>query len=298
MCKTPELAAQVTLMPFRRLSLDAAIIFADILLPLEPMGIELEFAKGKGPVIHNPPATSRDIAQLKVVDAEHALPFLKKAINLVSQQLPDDIPLIGFSGAPFTLACYAIEAGGTHTYLKTKSMMYGANSSWHLLMERISDVIISYLQSQIDAGVDAVQIFDSWAGALSPGDYREFVLPHSQRIFQALPPGLPAIHFATGSSGILEIMREAGGSVIGVDWRTALGKAWERLGYDVAIQGNLDPAVLLAPPERIVQEVESILTAADNRPGHIFNLGHGVLPQTPEAHVAVLVDAVHRLSKH
>jgi len=297
LCKTPDLATQVTLMPIERLGVDAAIIFADILLPLEPMGIDLEFSKGEGPVIHNPPQTRREVEQLKRIEPDEDLAFVMEAIKAVCRDLKGRIPLIGFSGAPFTLASYLLEGGGTKNFIKTKSLMYQDPSCWHLLMEKLSTAVCSYLNAQVRAGVGAVQVFDSWAGALSPQDYREFVLPYSQQVFQELPPEVPCIHFATGASGILEVMQEAGGDVIGIDWRIDLGEAWERLGYKVGIQGNLDPVALFGPQERIERAVGEILDKAGGRPGHIFNLGHGVLPKTPEANVITMVEAVHRLSK-
>jgi uroporphyrinogen decarboxylase len=297
LCKTPDLATQVTLMPIERLGVDAAIIFADILLPLEPMGIDLEFSKGEGPVIHNSPSTRPEVEALKCIEPDEDLSFVMEAIKAVCRELKGRIPLIGFSGAPFTLASYLLEGGGTKNFIKTKSLMYQDPSCWHLLMEKLSEVIISYLNAQVRAGAGAAQVFDSWAGALSPQDYREFVLPHSQKVFQELSPDVPCIHFATGTSGILELMQEVGGDVMGIDWRIDLSEAWERLGYNVGIQGNLDPVTLFGPQERIERAVGEILEKAKGRPGHIFNLGHGVLPKTPENNVITMVEAVHRLSK-
>ena len=297
LCKTPDLATQVTIMPIERLGVDAAIIFADILLPLEPMGINLEFSKGEGPVIHNPPRTRSEVEALRRIEADEDLSFVMEAITAVCRELKGHIPLIGFSGAPFTLASYLLEGGSTKDFTKTKSLMYQDPSCWHLLMEKLSEAIISYLNAQIRAGAGAVQVFDSWAGALSPQDYREFVLPHTQKVFQGLSPDVPTIHFATGTSGILELMQEAGGDVIGIDWRIDLGEAWGRLGYNVGIQGNMDPVLLFGPQERIERAVGEILDKAGGRPGHIFNLGHGVLPTTPENNVITMVEVVHRLSK-
>ena len=297
LCKTPELATTVTLLPIEKLGVDAAIIFADILLPLEPMGIDLEFTKGEGPVINNPPRSRTDVEKLRGIEAEEDLPFVMEAIKSVCRALKGKIPLIGFSGAPFTLASYLIEGGGTKDFLRTKSLMYQDPSSWHLLMEKLSAAIISYLNAQVRSGAAVVQIFDSWAGVLSPQDYEEFVLPHSRRVFQGLSPDIPRIHFATAASGILGAMKVAGGDIIGIDWRIDLDEAWQRLGHEVGIQGNLDPTVLLGPRERIEKKVEEILHAAAGRPGHIFNLGHGVLPQTPEENVIAMVEAVHRLSR-
>lgn len=297
LCKTPDLATQVTIIPIERLGVDAAIMFADILLPLEPMGINLEFSKGEGPVIHNPPRTRSEVEALRRIEADEDLSFVMEAITAVCRELKGQIPLIGFSGAPFTLASYLLEGGSTKDFTKTKSLMYQDPSCWHLLMKKLSEAIITYLNAQVQAGAGAVQVFDSWAGALSPQDYREFVLPHSQKVFSELPPGVPKIHFATGTSGILELILEAGGDVIGIDWRIDLGEAWGRLGYTVGIQGNLDPVVLFGPQERIERAVGEILDKAGGRPGHIFNLGHGVLPKTPENNVITMVEAVHRLSK-
>ena len=297
LCKTPELAAEVTLLPVERLNVDAAIIFADILLPLEPMGIDLEFTKGEGPVIHNPPRSRSDIEKLKVVEAQEELSFVMDAVALVCRELKGTTPVIGFSGGPFTLTSYVLEGGGSRDFARTKALMYQDPSCWHLLMEKLTKVVISYLDGQIHAGAQVVQLFDSWVGVLSPTDYAEFVLPYSQRILHRLSTQVPAIHFATGASSILELMKVAGGDVIGVDWRIDLGEAWKRVGYNVGIQGNLDPAVLLGPPQRIQESVQRVLDAAAGRPGHIFNLGHGVLPQTPEENVKTLVEAVHRLSR-
>jgi uroporphyrinogen decarboxylase len=297
LCKTPDLATQVTLMPIERLGVDAAIIFADILLPLEPMGIDLEFSKGEGPVINNPPRSRPEVDALRCIEPDEDLAFVMEAIRAVCQELKGRIPLIGFAGAPFTLASYLLEGGGTKNFIKTKSLMYQDPSCWHLLMEKLSEAIISYLNAQIRSGAEAVQVFDSWAGTLSPQDYREFVLPHSQKVFKKLPHAVPKIHFATGTSGILELMQEGGGDIIGIDWRIDLGEAWERLGSNVGIQGNLDPVTLFGPQERIEKAVGEILDKAKGRPGHIFNLGHGVLPKTPEANVITMVEAVHRLSK-
>jgi len=297
MCKTPELAAEVTLQPVEKLGVDAAIIFADILLPLERMGMKLEFSQGDGPIIHNPVRTEKDIKGLRIIDPEEDLPFVLEAIKKVRRELDGKVPLIGFSGSPFTLASYMIEGGHSRNYIITKKMMYHNPTHWHLLMEKLAEVTARYLNAQIKYGAQAVQLFDSWAGCLSPKDYAEFVLPHSRYIFRNLKDDVPAIHFATGSSSLLELMQQAGGSVIGVDWRIDLGTAWDRLGYKVGIQGNLDPVMLFAPIPVIRNKVKKILESAANRPGHIFNLGHGILPQTPVENVIALVEAVHEFSK-
>jgi len=297
MCKTPDVAAKVTLLPIEQLNVDAAIIFADILLPLEPMGVDFEFAKNEGPVFHQPIREWEQIEALRIIEPEEDLPFLMEAIRIVCRELGGKVPLIGFSGAPFTLASYVIEGGHSKNYVLTKGMMYQNRLAWHGLMEKLSEVLIRYLNAQVRAGVQALQMFDSWVGCLSPWDYEEYVLPYSRKIIEGVDKSVPLIHFATSSSTLLEKMRQAGGDVIGVDWRVDLGEAWGRIGYDVAIQGNLDPVVLFAPPDRIEKEVKKILQQAKGRPGHIFNLGHGILPNTPMDNVVRLVDAVHEYSE-
>jgi uroporphyrinogen decarboxylase len=296
MCKNPELAAKVTLMPIEQLRVDAAIIFADILLPLEPMGIEFEFAKNEGPVFHHPIREMKQIETLRIIDPEEDLSFLMDAIRIVRRELGNKIPLIGFSGAPFTLASYIIEGGHSKNYILTKGLMYQDRVAWNSLMEKISEVLIRYLNAQIHAGAQALQLFDSWVGCLSPIDYGEYVLPYSKKVIEGVERGVPLIHFATSSSTLLEQMKRAGGDVIGVDWRVDLREAWARLGYDVAIQGNLDPVIVLGPVNLIEREARRILEAAEGRPGHIFNLGHGILPNTPVDHVVALVEAVHQYS--
>jgi uroporphyrinogen decarboxylase len=296
MCKTPELAAQVTLQPIDRFPLDAAIIFADILLPLEAMGLSLEFAEGEGPIIHNPISDRRSVEQLKVVDGEE-LSYVAEAVSLARQALNGRVPLIGFAGAPFTLASYAIEGGGSRNYVLTKQLMYREPDVWHKLMDKLARVVTGYLRRQIKAGAQAIQLFDSWVGCLAPGDYEEYVLPHVQLIFEGLKrEEVPLIYFGTGTSAILRQMRQAGGDVLGIDWRIHLDEAWTAVGHDVAVQGNLDPLVLFAPLHEIERRVEDILRRAAGRPGHIFNLGHGILPNTPVEHVAAAIDMVHKLS--
>jgi uroporphyrinogen decarboxylase len=296
MCKNPELAAQVTLQPIEKFKLDAAIIFSDILIPLEPMGVEFEFAKGEGPVFHHPLRERKDVDRLRLIEPEEEIPFLMKAIRIVRKELEGKVPLIGFSGAPFTLASYIIEGGHSKNYVLTKSLMYQDRRTWDALMEKISDVLIRYLNAQIRSGVQALQIFDSWAGCLSPGDYEEYVLPFSKKVMDGVGRSVPLIHFATCNSALLELMKRAGGDVIGVDWRVNIGEAWARLGYDVAVQGNLDPVILFGPVGLIEKKVKKILDSVEGRPGHIFNLGHGILPNTPLDHVAALIEAVHRYS--
>ena len=296
LCKTPELAAQVTMQPIDRFPLDAAIIFADILLPLEPMGLNLEFAEGEGPVIHNPVRNQADVERLKVIDGDE-LEYVAEAIRQARRALNGRVPLIGFAGAPFTLASYAIEGGSSRNYLLTKQMMYSEPKIWHQLMDKFARVITGYLRRQIKAGAQVIQLFDSWVGCLSIGDYEEYVMPHVQLIFDGLKrEGVPMIHFGTGTSAMLRQMRKAGGDVIGVDWRIHLDEAWDLVGHDVAVQGNLDPLVLYAPLPEIERRVADILRRAGGRPGHIFNLGHGILPTTPIEHVAAAIDMVHKLS--
>ena len=297
LCKTPELAAQVTLQPIDCFPLDAAIIFADILLPLEPMGLRLEFAEGEGPVIYNPVRDQADVERLKVIDGGE-LDYVAEAIRQARHALNGRVPLIGFAGAPFTLASYAIEGGSSRNYLLTKQLMYCEPKAWHQLMDKFARVITGYLRRQIKAGAQAIQLFDSWVGCLSVGDYVEYVLPHVQLIFEGLKrEGVPMIHFGTGTSAMLRQMREAGGDVIGVDWRIHLDEAWATVGHDVAVQGNLDPLTLFAPLHEIERRVADILRRAGGRPGHIFNLGHGILPTTPIEHVAATIDMVHKLSQ-
>ncbi|HEV8328218.1 MAG TPA: uroporphyrinogen decarboxylase [Nitrospiraceae bacterium] len=296
LCKTPELAARVTLQPINRFPLDAAIIFADILLPLEPMGLRLEFAEGEGPVIHNPVRDHAAVERLNVINGGE-LDYVAEAIRQARRALNGRVPLIGFAGAPFTLASYAIEGGSSRNYLLTKQLMYSEPKAWHQLMDKFARVITGYLRRQIKAGAQAIQLFDSWVGCLSVGDYVEYVLPHVQLIFEGLKrEGVPMIHFGTGTSAMLRQMREAGGDVIGVDWRIHLDEAWATVGHDVAVQGNLDPLALFAPLHEIERRVADILRRAGGRPGHIFNLGHGILPTTPLEHVAATIDMVHKLS--
>ncbi|MBI3128628.1 MAG: uroporphyrinogen decarboxylase [Candidatus Tectomicrobia bacterium] len=291
LCRDPALAAEVTVTAARAIGADAAILFSDILLILEPMGMELEYSKGNGPVLANPVREGRDAERLREAEPG-CLPFVFEAVRQIRSALPAGMPLIGFSGAPFTLASYMIEGGGSREFTLTKGFMYRDPGAWRSLMERLVRALVPYLNGQIEAGAQAVQIFDSWVGALGPADYREFVLPHTRALIEGLRPGVPVIHFGTGTASLLEAMREAGGDVIGLDFRVELGEAWMRLG-EVAVQGNLDPAVLLGDRDLIRRRAEAILRQAGGRPGHIFNLGHGVLPSTPVDNVRFLVDLVH-----
>jgi uroporphyrinogen decarboxylase len=296
LCKTPSLAAEVTVTAVERLGVDAAIIFADILLILEPMGIELEFAEGEGPVIHNPVRNASDVNRLRELEAVNALEFVNEAIGQTRRALKPDIPLIGFCGAPFTLASYLIEGGGSKNYVQTKRLMYDDAGAWRAMMALISRALVKYLNAQIEAGAQAVQLFDSWVGCLSPDDYREFVLPHTRSVIQNVMPGVPVLHFGTGTAALLELMREAGGNVIGLDWRVRLHEGWQRVGHDVAIMGNLDPVVLFANQDVLRAQAKRILDQAGGRSGHIFNLGHGILPETPVENVIALVEMVHEMS--
>lgn len=296
LCKTPTLTAEITVMAVERLGVDAAILFADLLPILQPMGLHLEYLKGEGPVIHNPVRDNTAIDRLVEADPD-SQGYVYEAIELARRGLAPSIPLIGFAGAPFTLASYAIEGGASRDYRHVKTLMYRDAEAWHVLMDKLARSVTAYLNRQIAAGVDAVQLFDSWVGCLGPDDYRVYVQPYMRHIFDHLTPGVPAIHFGTGAAALLPLMREAGGDVIGLDWRVDLSEVWSRIGYDRAVQGNLDPIVLFASPEEIGRRVQNILQKAEKRPGHIFNLGHGILPETSEDHVIALVDAVHRFSQ-
>lgn len=298
-CAQPDLATEVTLQPIERLGVDAAILFADILLPLVPMGLDLEFAAGEGPVIHNPVRSASDVERLVVLDAEEATPAVLETIRLVRRELAGrGVPLIGFAGAPFTVASYAIEGGSSRHYLNTKKMIYGAPEVWAALMEKLADMTARYLIGQIQAGAQAVQLFDSWVGALSPGDYERSVLPYVRQIVDWVRPhGVPIIIFGTNTATLLPLMASTGADVVGLDWRIPLDEGWERVGAEHAVQGNLDPTLLFAPRDVIERQVRDILARANNRPGHIFNLGHGILPQTPVENVQFVVELVHRLSE-
>jgi uroporphyrinogen decarboxylase len=296
MCRQPDLAAEVTVTAVERLGVDAAIIFADILLPLVPMNVGLHYESGDGPIIDRPLRSAADLDRIAPVIALESLSFVADSIRLVRRALAGRVPLIGFAGAPFTLASYLIEGGGSRQYQATKTLMYTQPATWHRMMEMIARVTADYLNMQVDAGADVVQLFDSWVGSLGPDDYRRFVLPHTRNVIAAVR-AVPVIHFGTVTGNLLELMREAGGDVIGLDWRVDLGEAWNRLGNSVAVQGNLDPIALFAEIPEIRRRAGNILDSAGGRPGHIFNLGHGILPQTPVDHVIALVDAVHEMSR-
>ena len=293
-CRNPELAVAVTLQPVDVIDVDAAILFSDLLLPFTPMGLDFDFVKGEGPAIANPIRAASDVDRLRSFEPREAMAHVLETIRLLRRELQGRVPLIGFGGAPFTLAAYAIEGGPSTTYAKTKTFMYSHPAAWHRLCGRFAAMIAEYLRAQVEAGVQALQIFDSWAGQLSRADYREFALPHSKSMFDALADlDVPLIHFGVGTSAILFDLAEAGGHVIGVDWRLPLDDAWSAIGFGHAIQGNLDPTLLLGPADRLFSAADDVLRRAGGRPGHIFNLGHGVLPSTPLEHVQALARHVH-----
>src|SRR3954463_10023170 len=304
-CRTPDLATEVTLQPVRRIEVDAAILFSDLLLPLEPMGIPFDFVKGEGPTIERPLRSEADLDRTKPFEPREKLSYVLDAIRQIKAALAGRVPLIGFAGAPFTLASYAIEGGHSNTFAHTKALMYGSPADWHGLCELLAEVVGDYLVAQIEAGVEAVQVFDSWVGALNAADYREFILPHTKKIFDRVrdhtaPAGedsVPTIHFGVGTASILADLAEAGGDVIGADWRTPLDEAWTRIGSARAIQGNLDPTLLLGPLDRVFAATDDVLARAGGRPGHIFNFGHGILPTTPVEHVQALARYVHQKTR-
>lgn len=301
LCKTPDLAAEVMLRTVEQLGVDAAILFSDLLLILEPMGLALEFSAGEGPMLHNPIRSPADLDRLLELESVEPLGFVLETVRKTRAGLPESLPLIGFAGAPFTLAAYAIEGGSSRDYRRVKTLMYTDTGAWDALLGRLARAATLYLNAQIDAGVQLVQLFDSWAGCLGVDDYRRYVLPHVRSVIEGLRPDVPVIHFATGNPALLPLLAEAFGkrkreAIVGCDWRIRLDDAWRMIGHDKAIQGNLDPAVLLAEPLEIRRRAKEILCQAAGRPGHVFNLGHGVLPQTPVKNVIALVEAVHELS--
>lgn len=295
LCKTPELAAEVTLTAQQVLGVDAAILFADLLPILEPMGLHLEYVKGEGPVIHNPLQTVDDLSRIKEVENIDDLGYVFDAVKLIRRDLPGDIPLLGFCGAPFTLASYAIEGGGSKNYVTTKTLMYDHPDAWNDLMGLLVRSLAKYLNAQIDAGCQAVQVFDSWAGCLSPADYRRYAMPHTQALISQVKADVPVINFLTGNPALIPAQAEAGGQVIGLDWRIDLADAWQTIGYDRAVQGNLDPVSLFADIPILRERTKEVMNAANGRPGHIFNLGHGVMPDMKPENVKALVEMVHEL---
>lgn len=294
LCKRPDLAAQVTLDAQRLLGVDAAILFADLLPILEPMGLDLEYQKGEGPVIHNPLYDATQIGRFRELEDPDELGYVYEAVKLIRRDLPANIPLLGFCGAPFTMASYAIEGGGSKSYVRTKTMMYSQPQAWRHLMETLVRSLGRYLNRQIESGCQAVQIFDSWAGCLSADDYEQYVLPYTKQLIDSVQ-GAPVINFLTGNPALLKHQRTAGGAVMGLDWRMPLSQAWETVGHDVAVQGNMDPVVLFADLETIRVKAKAVLDGAAGRPGHIFNLGHGVMPEMNPDHVKGLVKMVHEM---
>jgi uroporphyrinogen decarboxylase len=292
LCKDPELCAEIMVTTVKRLGVDAAIIFSDLLPILEPMGLDLEYAPGEGPVIHNPVREAADLDRVTALESADSLSFVTDTVRMTRNELPADIPVIGFAGAPFTLASYVIEGGASRHYVHTKTLMYRDEGAWRTLMERFVDSVSIYLNAQIAAGAQCVQLFDSWVGCLGPDDYRRYVLPYVTKLIASLKPGVPVISFATGNPALLPCLAAANPTVVGIDWRIRLDKAWETVGYERAVQGNLDPLILFSNPKEIRRRARDILDMAGGRPGHIFNLGHGVLPQTPVENVLALIDAV------
>jgi uroporphyrinogen decarboxylase len=298
LCKAPEAAVEVTLQPIDILGVDAAILFSDILVPLEPMGINLTFSEGRGPVIEPAVRTVKDVEALRVIEAEEDVPFVMETIRLLRKELEGRVPVIGFSGAPFTLASYMIEGGTSKAFIELKSLMYKEHEAYDKLMTKLAKTVINYLNAQIAAGAQAVQVFDTWAGILSPYDYKAFVAPYTKMVIDGLNrENVPVILYANGSATLLKLLKEAGPDVMGVDWRINLDDAIDLLGGDIPVQGNLDPTALFLPKEEIPGRAKEILDMGKKAPGHIFNLGHGVLPPTDVDNVKALVDAVHELSQ-
>jgi uroporphyrinogen decarboxylase len=298
LCKTPELATKVTLQPIDILGVDAAILFSDILIPVEAMGMHLEFSDKKGPILGEPVRNKSGADKLIIPDTEDSMPFVLETIKMLRRELENRVPLIGFSGAPFTLATYIIEGGSSKNFLHTKKIMYQNPGLFEGLLEKITATVIEYLSAQIKAGAQAVQLFDSWAGILAPYDYENIIFPHVKTAIKALRKfDVPVIYFVNDCAGLLKIVKKCGADVVGVDWRVDMHKAAKKLGKKVSIQGNLDPCVLFAPKEHIEERVQDILNAAETARGHIFNLGHGILPETPVENAIAMVEAVHRLSR-
>jgi len=295
LCKRPDLATEVTVTAQRVLGVDAAILFADLLPILEPMGFDLEYAQGEGPVIHNPLKSAADVDRVRTLEDLDSLHFVFDTVRQCRRELPADIPLLGFAGAPFTLASYVIEGSGSKNYVRTKTLMHTDRAAWGVLMERLIESLERYLKAQIEAGCQAVQVFDSWAGCLSPRDYVEYVQPYTKRLIAAVSPHAPVINFVTGNPALLGLQADAGGQVLGIDWRSDLADVRRQLGPNRAVQGNLDPTTLFSPQNELKRQVKAVLDSGRG-PGHIFNLGHGVLPETPEDNVKALVHMVSELS--
>lgn len=297
LCKRPDLCCEVMITAVNKLGVDAAILFADLLPILEPMGMDLEFVAGDGPTIHNPMREGRDVERLKPLESVESLQYTFDAVKLTRRELPANLPLIGFAGAPFTLASYCIEGGGSKTYLHTKALMYRDSGAWKELMTRLTTSVVKYLSAQVAAGCQCLQIFDSWVGCLGPDDYKHYVLPHMKRMIADLPRGVPVIYFAAGNPALLPLVAETSAQVIGLDWRGRLDDGWNAVGHRKAVQGNLDPSVLMADQETIRIQAKAVLDQANRRPGHIFNLGHGIHQQTPVENAVALVKMVHEMSQ-
>lgn len=296
LCKTPELAAQVSIQPVDALGVDAAIMFSDILTPVEPMGMKLDFVPG--PVFENPIRSMADVEKLRIPQMEQDVPYVLETIKILRRELAGKVPLIGFGGAPFTLACYMVEGKGSKDFAQIKRMMYAAPDVYAALMEKITTMSMEYLNAQITAGAQCIQIFDTWGGILSPADYERYILPYTTRLINGLNRmETPVIHFVKGSGAMLDTVKKAGGDVMGLDWHVSLGAARDLIGPQMAVQGNLDPTVLYATPEIIEREVKRVLDENASRPGHIFNLGHGILPTVPPENARFMVECVHRLSQ-
>ena len=298
LCKTPKLAAEVTLQPVDILGVDAAILFSDILIPVEAMGMRLEFSDKEGPILREPIRNKSAVEKLIIPDTEEDMPFVPETIKILRKELENKVPLIGFSGAPFTLATYMIEGGTSKNFLNTKKMMFQYSGAFNYLMEKLTDTILSYLSAQIKAGAQAVQIFDTWAGILTPVEYKEFELPYVKKTISELKKeGVPVIYFVNDCAGILKEVRKSGADVTGIDWRIDISDAIKRLGKKMVVQGNLDPCELFLPKEKLEERIKDILWKGESAKGHIFNLGHGVLPETPVENVIAMVEAVHKYGK-
>jgi len=296
-CRQSDLCAEVTLQPLRRMPLDAAVLFSDIMLPLIAIDVGVEIVDGVGPVVREPVRDAAGVERLRALEPNEDVPYVMETIRLLARELHPHRAVLGFAGAPFTLASYLIEGRSSRDLLRTKELMYRAPALWHELMGRLTNITIAVLRAQTRAGADALQLFDSWVGALSPGDYAQFVQPHVRRIFaEVAAEAVPVVHFGVHTAGLLDLMKDDGATIIGLDWRVRLDEAWERIGHHLAVQGNLDPAVLFAPPDALERQAADVLARAGSRPGHIFNLGHGLQPDTPLANVMRLVDFVHNES--
>ncbi|MGH2680542.1 MAG: uroporphyrinogen decarboxylase [Actinomycetota bacterium] len=294
-CRRPEQVLELTLQPLRRMPLDAAILFSDIMVPIAAIGVPVRIEAGRGPVLDRPIRDAEGVARIRPLDPDSDEPHVSEAIRLTVKEL--EVPLLGFSGAPFTLASYLIEGEPSRTFVRTKALMYGEPAVFERLLGSLAEIVVAHLRAQVEAGATAVQVFDSWVGALDRDDYRRFVLPHSARVFEGIADDVPAIHSGVGTGHLLDLMREAGGDAVGVDHRVPLDGAWTTIGHDRAIQGNLDPTVLLGPWDAVERKARDVLSRADGRPGHVFNLGHGVLPDTPVEHLQRLVELVHSESE-